>query len=581
MASVPGATELSPATRATVHREGPARRWVRRHGLSVGLALILAYAVLFPLVRLLYLSVEDGGRAFRDAVAVPGIGGTLLTTLLIGVGSLVISVVLGTTLAWLAMRLPPGMRWLSTVPILPMILPGVAVVVGWAFLLSPQVGYINVALRELPFVHVPTPEIGLPSGPLDVYTVPGIVLITGLQMVPLVFLFVQGSLRQLNFESIEAAVVSGASPVRAFFSIVVPLLRPALVYSSAFAMLIGLGQLTAPQFLGSRENIRVLATEIYRFGAESPTDFGLAAAVSSPLLVAGVGFIVAQRLLLRNEFRFVTTGARGATRPLRPSRFAAPVIALFGVVTLVIPFAALIHVSLSPYWTGDFSLSFVTTGNYAKAFADPGILDALTTSVLTSVGAMGIALPLGYLLTEVLYRRRGNRAVLALLEFIVQVPLGVPAVVFGVGLLFVYVGNPFMLYGTPLLIILTYVVIVLPFSVRMQLANRMALGTAFDDASRASGAGIMRTHWSIVLPMMRGGLVGASVLMFVILSHEFAASMFVRSTRTQVLGTLLYDQWSRGSYTMVATVSIIMSVVTAVGLLVAVRAGGRDTLQRL
>ena len=70
--------------------------------------------------------------------------------------------------------------------------------------------------------------------------------------------------------------------------------------------------------------------------------------------------------------------------------------------------------------------------------------------------------------------------------------------------------------------------------------------------------------------------------MFVILTHEFAASLFVRSTRTQVLGTLLYDQWSRGTYPMVATVSILMSAVTAAGLVVAVRIGGRGTtLDRL
>ncbi|MBF0673365.1 MAG: iron ABC transporter permease [Salinibacterium sp.] len=569
----------SPA-KATPAESGVAR-WVRRHGLGVGLALILSFLVLFPLVRLLQLALENGGEAFAQALAVPGIGTTLLTTALLGAGSLIISVVLGTLLAWFALRLPPRHRWLATVPILPMVLPGVAVVVGWAFLLSPQVGYINVALRELPFINVPAPEIGLPSGPLNIYSVPGIILVTGLQMVPLVFLFVQGSLRQLNFESIEAAAVAGASPARAFVSVVLPLLRPALVYSAAFAMLIGLGQLTAPQFLGSRENIRVLATEIYRFGAESPTNFGLAAAISSPLLLAGVAFIIAQRLLLRDEFRFVTAGARGASRPLPPSRLAAPVIAAFGVLTLALPFLALIFVALSPYWTGQFNFEVFSLRNFEKAFADPGILDALVTSIVTSLGAMAIALPLGYLLTEVLYRRRGNRVVLALLEFIVQVPLGVPAVVFGVGLLFVYVGNPFMLYGTRLLLVLTYVVIVLPFTVRMQLATRMTLGSAFDDASRASGAGILRTHFSVVMPMMRGGLVGASVLMFVILSHEFAASMFVRSTRTQVLGTLLYDQWSRGSYPMVATVSIIMSIVTAVGLFIAVRAGGRDTLQRL
>lgn len=568
-----------PASGRTRSRAG---EWVRRHGLSAGLALILAYLVLFPLARLLYLATEGGGRAFREAVAIPDIGRTILTTVELGLGSLVISLVAGTALAWFATRLPPRLSWLSAIPILPMVLPAVAVVVGWAFLLSPQVGYVNSALRALPFVHVPTPEVGLPSGPLNIYTVPGIIIVTGLQLTPLIYLFVQSSLRQLNYESIEAASIAGASPIRAFLSIVVPLLRPALVYAGAFAMLLGLGQLTAPQFLGAREGIRVLASEVYRFGGETPTDFAMAAAVASPLLIAGIAFIVVQRVLLRQDFRFISAGAKGVSRPLKPSRLAAPIIVAYGFVTLVLPFGALFLVAFSPYWTGKIDLDLLTIKNFERALDDPGIVNALVTSVLTSVGAIVIALPLGYLLTEVLYRRRGNPAVRAVLDVIIQIPLGVPAVVFGVGFLYVYLGQPFVLYGTHLLIVLTYVVLVLPFTVRMQLTARMSIGTAYEDAARASGAGTLRAHLGVVMPMMRGSLAGASVLMFVILTHEFAASLFVRSTRTQVLGTLLYDQWSRGSYPMVATVSIIMSAVTAAGLVAAVWIGGRQTtLDRL
>lgn len=553
--------------------------WFRRHGLTSGLALILAFLVVYPLLRLQYLALEDGGRAYLEAMALPDIGTTLLTTVVLGFGSLVISLVLCTTLAWFSLRLPKRHSWMTIIPILPIVLPAVAVVVGWAFLLSPQVGFVNIALRALPFIDVAAPEVGLPSGPLNIYSVPGIVIVTGLQLAPLVYLFIQGSLKQLNFETIEAASVAGASSTRAFFSVVLPMLRPALVYSAAFAMLLGLGQLTAPQFLGSREGIRVLATEIYRFGGTAPTDFALAAAVASPLLIAGIIFILVQRLLLRNDFRFVSTGTKGTSRPGKPSRLAAPILAVYAFFTIVLPFGAIILVSLMPFWTA--TITKLTLDNFAQAFSTPAIMDALINSVGTSVGAIIIALPLGYLLTEILYRKRGNTIVRGIIDVLIQIPLGVPAVVFGVGLLFVYTGNPFMLYGTPLLIVLTYVVLVIPFTVRMQLASRMAIGTSHEDAARASGAGIVRAHLTVVIPMMRGAMAGAGILAFVILTHEFAASMFVRSARTQVLGTLLYAEWTHGSYPMVAAVSLIMSAVTAAGLIVAVKLGGRNTLDSL
>lgn len=574
-----------PVTTST--RSGRIAQLIRAHGTPIGLALLLGYLILFPLVRLQILALEDGARAYRDAWALEGIGSTILTTIELGVGSLVISLTLGTMLAWFALRLPERWRWLSSVPVLPIVLPAVAVVVGWAFLFSPQVGFVNVWLREipfldaLPFLDVERPEVGLPSGPFDVYSVPAIIVITGLQLTPLVFLFVKSGLSQVNFEAIEAATASGASHVRAFFGIVLPMLRPSLIYAGAFGMLLGLGQLTAPQFLGAREGVRVLATEVYRFGGESPADYALAAAVASPLLIAGIVFIALQRFLLRQDFRFSTAGTKGASRPLTTSRFAAPIIATFGLLTLVLPLLALFLVAFSPFWTGDLSVDAMTLDNFRAVFSEPRITSALQNSILISLVAMLLALPLAYVLADILYRRRGSGWTRGAVDFLVQMPLGIPAVVFGIGLLYIYLGNPFTLYGTRLLIVITYVIIVLPFALRLLLAARISVGTEYEDAARASGASLLRTHLTVMVPMMRSAIAGSCVLMFVILTHEFAASMFVRSTQTQVLGTLLHTEWTHGSYPMVAAVSIVMSAVTAAGLLVALAIGGKgNTLDR-
>lgn len=564
-----------------------ALRVIRTHGTSVGLALILSYLILFPLFRLQVLALSDGGSAYREAWALEGIGKTLTTTVVLGVGSLLISLTLGTTLAWFALRLPHRWRWLGSVPVLPIVLPAVAVVVGWAFLFSPQVGFVNVWLRKVPFLEaipfldVETPKVGLPSGPFDVYSVPAIVVITGLQLTPLVFLFVKSGLSQINFESIEAATASGANQFRAFFGVVLPMLRPSLIYAGAFGMLLGLGQLTAPQFLGSREGIRVLATEVYRFGGESPADYAMAAAVASPLLIAGVAFIAIQRFLLRHDFRFSAAGTKGASRPLTTSRFAAPLIAGYGLLTLVLPLTGLFLVAFSRFWSGDLAFETMTLDNFQAVFSEPRITSALENSIVISVLAMLVALPLSYVLADILYRRRGGAWTRGAIDFLVQMPLGVPAVVFGIGLLYVYLGHPFTLYGTRLLIVITYVIIVLPFSLRMLLAARIAVGAAYEDAARASGASLLQAHLTIMVPMMRGAIAGSCVLMFVILTHEFAASMFVRSTQTQVLGTLLHTEWTHGSYPMVAAVSIIMSAVTAAGLLLALAIGGKgNTLDR-
>jgi iron(III) transport system permease protein len=76
-------------------------------------------------------------------------------------------------------------------------------------------------------------------------------------------------------------------------------------------------------------------------------------------------------------------------------------------------------------------------------------------------------------------------------------------------------------------------------------------------------------------------MAGAAALMFVLLTHEFSASLLVRSPTTQVMGTVLYDEWVSGQYTTVAAVAIVMTAITTAGLLVAVLFAGSDIFDKL
>jgi len=69
--------------------------------------------------------------------------------------------------------------------------------------------------------------------------------------------------------------------------------------------------------------------------------------------------------------------------------------------------------------------------------------------------------------------------------------------------------------------------------------------------------------------------------MFVLLTHEFAASVLVRSSTTQVMGTVLFDYWTNGSYPLVAAIALIMAVVTGIGVIFAIILGGSKALSSL
>ena len=81
--------------------------------------------------------------------------------------------------------------------------------------------------------------------------------------------------------------------------------------------------------------------------------------------------------------------------------------------------------------------------------------------------------------------------------------------------------------------------------------------------------------------MLKPAVLSSVALMFILLTHEFAASIMVRSATTQVMGTLLYDQWTNGSYPLVGAMAILMSAVTGVGVAIAMLVGGRNVLDNL
>src|ERR1044072_2637284 len=280
------------------------RRWLPMAGV-IAFVAVLAYLVVLPLIRLQTTALEDGAQGYRTAFGAPNIGDVLLTTVQLALGSFVIAMVLGTALAWASTQLPPRFGWMRSLPVLPIVIPAVANVIGWAFLLSPRPGYLNALLRHLPWWNP------LEEGPIDVYTVPWIIILTGFSLAAFVYLFVSAGLKDINQEHVEAAQVAGSSRLGVFFKVVLPLLRPSLIYGGGVALLLGLGQFTAPLLLGTAQGVNVITTEIFRYVSESPTDFAAAAAMGSPLLVFGLIVVIGQKIALGDQRRFVTHGGKG------------------------------------------------------------------------------------------------------------------------------------------------------------------------------------------------------------------------------------------------------------------------------
>lgn len=550
------------------------RVWRSRLGYGA-LILVLGYLIVVPLYRLQALAFEDGAAGYDAQFGRADIGQTLQTTVVLALASLVIAMVLGTVLAFATSRLPQRWAFLRIVPLLPIVLPSVANVVGWAFMLSPGPGYLNALMRHLPWWD------HLDSGPVNVYSTTWIMIITGFGLTSFVYLFVSSGMANIGSDHLEAAQISGSSTFGVFFKVVLPLLRPSLVYGSGVALLLGLGQFTGPLLLGQNEGVKVLTTEMYLRTSESPTNYAAAAAAGSPLVILGLLVIFGQRYLLGNQARFVTHGGKSFKPAGGHSGWAVVIVLLYGLFALVLPLVGVVIVSLTPFWSGDLSWDLLTLQNYRELFVTPGIVESVVTSVVTSLAAVAICVPLGLGVANLLVRGRHIPIIRTVGDIITALPLGVPAVIFGVGFLLTYTQPPFILYGTRTVIILVYVVLMVPFATRMQLTALISMGNSYQEASAVSGASPLVTSLRVTLPMLRPAVLSAVALMFILLTHEFAASLMVRSATTQVMGTLLYDHWTNGSYTLVAAMAILMSAVTAAGVVIAMLVGGRNVLDNL
>lgn len=566
---------------------GPSRPPVRRRLIPGGeghqllwvlLVVAVAVMVLLPIVPLQIRAWENDADGIRRLADFHGIGKVLRTTLLLGVGGLVVGLTMGTILALCAYSMTPRMRkYLEFTPVLPMIIPAVAHVVGFVFLFSPENGYVNAFLRWTPFFSGD-------SGPINVYTLPWIIFYTGTHLAAFVYMFVYTGLRNLGSDYGLAARVNGAGGFRALRTITLPLLRPTFVYAGVVVLLLSLGQFTGPLILGRREGIDVITTEMYELSAEYPVDYALASALGTPLIIMAIVLVVLQRKMLGNQNRFVGQGtATVDNRMLNPvvAWVSAGVVSLYVFVAAILPLLAISFVAFSPFWSGTLDFGAMTMSHMTEVLNDERVRQSVVITLIVSVLGVLLVLPVGMLVALGIYNKdRLWKPLPTILDVVANLPLTVPAALLGFGFLFAFSHPAIGIYGTPISLILAYMTIMIPYSVRYQLATLVALGRQTMEASQVSGAHPIRTFFQIILPLSRAGIASSAAVMFVLLTHEFGVSLLLRAPDVSVMSVVLYDQYNGGSYPKVAGIALIMTVMTAIGVVFAMIFGGRKALEK-
>jgi iron(III) transport system permease protein len=527
--------------------------------------VVIAAVIVYPVGRLIYeLFVTAGSPvdAFRQAFALPDIAKTIRNTLVIVLCSAAISVVIAYIFAWANERTNARMGFAAElVPLMPLLIPSIAGTVGWVFLLSPRAGMINVGLREL-FGSI---GINLDDGPINLFSMHGLIFLYVLHLVPYSYLPIAAALSRLDPALEEASRVSGVGPLRTMVRVTLPAIRPAVVSGALVSLMMGLAMFSVPAIVGTSARIDVLSVRIYSlltFAFPARTAPAVALSLMTLLLILGGAMI--QRRLLRSA-AYATIGGRGAgggrIRLGRPSRIFIRLGMGVFVVLSVLPFLGLAYVSLKPFWTARLDFQRLSFHNYATVLVHREVTKhALINSVkLGLIGAV-IGTILSAMIALYVLRRTGTGS--KIVDNIVRSPSALSHLVLAVAFLTAFAGAPFHLQGTTVLLLMAYIIMYLPQSYVSAGSAYQQVSKDLGEASAVCGAKAGATFRQITLPLMMPGLAGTAAILFVLMAGEVTASALLASSGSPVIGFIILDLYSDGTFPQIAAIGTVMTLIT-------------------
>ena len=553
-----------PARPRSTEVPGRASTRARRWTPTLVLAVVLGFLVLVPLVVLVWSSVKPTGLPldpgltldhYRSVYGSPETYRLALNSFVFALGSTAVAMVIGVGLGWLVERTDmPTRGALRFLVILPMAMPPVLLAIAWVLLLSPSIGFVNTAIDALP---------GL-SGPVfDVYTMPGMIFVQGLSLVPTTYLIVSPAFRNMDPALEEAALASGARPRTVVLQVVLPLLRPSILAAAAFMLVIGFVVFDIPGILGLPRGIYVLSSEIF-FRSHPPAglpDYGSISALATSFLVILFALSWYYHRQTRRSQRYVTiSGKASRARVFQLGRWrflAAAGAWTYFVLGVVAPLVILLWTSLLPFYSGVSGemVSQLTLENHQALWENPGVLKAARNSLVVAVVAATLVAVLSAGVSWVVIRSKAPGR--KLFDAIAFLPLAIPSTMIGLALIFVYLTIRWVpVYGTVWILVIAYVTTYLSFGTRVTNGVLFQMSGELEDSAHASGAGWARTFGEITLPLMRPALLAVWIWVAAHSLRELSAALMLQGRDNAVVPTLLWGYWESGRPTIAAAAGV-------------------------
>jgi len=535
---------------------------------SVAIALAVAVLLIFGIFPITLLVIDaftfEGGFSlanFRKVYANPANLAAVWNTIKAAGLTMVIGTVLSFPLAWLVGRTDlPFKNVFRTLIIVPYLVPPFVGAIAWGYLANPRIGYLNQWIRAL--------FPGFQQGPLNIYTMAGMIWVLVLFYFPFSFLSISRALEKMDPSLEEAARISGASPLRVLRDITIPLTAPAIAAGALLVFVAVASAFGIPSLIGGQARIQVVTTRIISYVyVGTPEAMHEATALAVVLLVLSVVALwLANWYLAKREY--FTLGGK-STRPtvVELGRWKWPAVALFTLVCFVfavLPVMALVMTSLVKTMGRGFALDNLTLDLWKSVLQDDDTWRTMRTSLYSSILAATASIVVGLLIAYLKVKTRMRFRTIP--DFLATFCNATPGIVLALGLIIAFSGKYGVnLYGTFWILVVAYFVRHLSYAVRQAAAALEQVHPSLEEAALSSGAGWFRVFKDVTIPLIGPSLIGGWFLVFMPSFYELTMSVLLYSSKATPVGYHLFHLSSYASPQSAAVLSVLILILVLIG----------------
>jgi iron(III) transport system permease protein len=549
---------MNPTT--LIHATRPAPRTL----LGLGALALIA----LPILTTIYLALGAGTSIWPHLLSTV-LPGSIRDTLLLMLGVGVFTMVTGTGAAWLiTMYHFPGRDLLDRLLVLPLAMPTYITAYAYVELLDYS-GPVQRAARQL---------FGAPSARdswvPDIRSLGGAIFIMSAVLYPYVYLSARASFVQQSVCVLEVARTLGRTSIGAFWSVALPLARPALAAGVALVLMETMGDLGAVQYLG----VRTLSASIYDTWQQRGSLGG--AAQIAILALIFIAALYAMEQMARGAGR--TAATTGRSRPIPFAELsghrgwaALGLCALPVLLGFVIPCLLLVEHALR-------NLGETVTPAFWQAAWHSVLLSGLAAIACTAL-ALALAFARRTTLTgRSMAHARPDRFIAAAYRF-AGLGYAIPGTVLALGLLIplaafdnaidgllrrtLGISTGLVISGSLLILVLAYTIRFLTVSLGALEAGFDRLSPNLDAAARTLGETAASTLRRVHLPLLVPPLGAAALLVFVDSMKELPATILLRPFNFDTLATHVYSYASLEQFDRAAPGALAIVLVGLVPIL--------------